>query len=83
MKRALIFGIVGVVMGVGVTAAAQQFPKHPNLSAAYGDLGQAAQSVSAAQQANEWDMQGHAAKAKALIAEAQSELGQSAKSANK
>jgi hypothetical protein len=83
MKRALMSGIVGVVMGVVATAAAQQFPKHPNLQKAYTNLNEASQSLSAAQSANEFDMQGHAAKAKTLIGEALSELGQSAKSANK
>jgi len=83
MKRVLLSGIVGVVMGVVVTAAAQQFPKHPNLQKAYTALNQASQDLGAAQSANEFDMQGHAAKAKGLIGEAIKELGESAKAANK
>ena len=41
--------------------------KHPNLAAAQRLSQQAWEKIAAAQQANEWDMQGHAAKAKELL----------------
>ncbi|HLW52835.1 MAG TPA: hypothetical protein VKW06_08320 [Candidatus Angelobacter sp.] len=57
--------------------------RHPNLAAAQRLCSQAFQKVSAAQQANEWDMEGHAAKAKELLDQANNELKQAAEAANK
>ncbi len=57
--------------------------KHPNLSAAQHLSQQAWEKISSAQQANEWDMQGHAAKAKDLLDQANKELKLSAEAANK
>jgi hypothetical protein len=57
--------------------------KHPNLAAAQRLTNQAFEKISAAQQANEWDMQGHAAKAKTLLDQANNELKQAAQAANK
>jgi hypothetical protein len=57
--------------------------KHPNLAAAQRLSQQAFEKISAAQQANEWDMQGHAAKAKELLDQVNSELKQAAEAANK
>ena len=57
--------------------------KHPNLAAAQRLSQQAWEKVSAAQQANEWDMQGHAAKAKELLDQVNRELKLAAESANK
>ena len=57
--------------------------KHPNLAAAQRLSQQAWEKVSAAQQANEWDMQGHAAKAKELLDQVNTELKLAAESANK
>ena len=57
--------------------------KHPNLAAAQRLSQQAWEKVSAAQQANEWDMQGHAAKAKELLDQVNAELKLAAESANK
>ena len=56
--------------------------KHPNLAAAQQLLGQAYDKIVAAQSANEWDLGGHAAKAKALIERANSELKLAAETAN-
>ena len=56
--------------------------KHPNLAAAQRLTAQAFQKVTAAQQANEWDMEGHAAKAKDLLDQANNELKQAAEAAN-
>jgi len=41
--------------------------RHPNLAAAQRLSEQAYQKIIAAQDANEWDMQGHAQKAKELL----------------
>jgi hypothetical protein len=56
---------------------------HPNLSAAQRLVEQAFNKINAAQEANEFDMGGHAAKAKTLIDQANSELKQAAEAANK
>ncbi len=57
--------------------------KHPNLAAAQRFCQQAYEKVSAAQQANEFDMQGHAAHAKDLLDQANAALKQAAQAANK
>lgn len=57
--------------------------RHPNLAAAQHLSRQAWEKISAAQQANEWDMQGHAAKAKELLDQVNTELKLAAESANK
>jgi hypothetical protein len=57
--------------------------RHPNLAAAQKFCNDAIRKVEAAQQANEWDMGGHARKAKALLAEAEGELKEAALAANK
>ncbi len=56
--------------------------RHPNLAAAVRLTDQAFQKITAAQQANEWDMDGHAAKAKDLLQQADNELKAAAKDAN-
>jgi F0F1-type ATP synthase membrane subunit b/b' len=57
--------------------------KHPNIAAAQHLCAQAYQKVVAAQQANEWDMDGHAQRAKELLDQANNELKQAAEAANK
>ncbi|HEY2121881.1 MAG TPA: hypothetical protein VGH37_22050 [Candidatus Acidoferrum sp.] len=57
--------------------------KHPNLAAAQRLSQEAWEKIQAAQQANEWDMQGHAAKAKELLDQVNNELKLAAESANK
>jgi F0F1-type ATP synthase membrane subunit b/b' len=57
--------------------------KHPNLAAAQKHLDMAFEKVQAAQQANEFDLAGHAAKAKELIDQADKELKMAAETANK
>lgn len=56
--------------------------RHPNLAAAQRLSQQAFEKITAAQQANEWDMQGHAAKAKDLLDQANQQLKQAAEAAN-
>jgi hypothetical protein len=57
--------------------------KHPNLAAAQRLSVQAWEKIGAAQQANEWDMDGHAAKAKDLLDQVNRELKLAAEAANK
>jgi hypothetical protein len=57
--------------------------RHPNLAAAQRLCDQAFEKIQTAQSANEWDMSGHAAKAKELLEQASHELKQAAESANK
>jgi hypothetical protein len=56
---------------------------HPNLAAAQRLSTQAYEKVTAAQQANEFDLAGHAAKAKMLLEEVNSELKLAAQQSNK
>jgi hypothetical protein len=56
--------------------------RHPNLAAAQRLVTQAYGKISAAQSANEWDMQGHAAKAKDLLDQVNVELKAAAVAAN-
>ena len=57
--------------------------KHPNLAAAQHLVDQAFTRISDAQRANEWDMNGHAAKAKDLLDQANKELKLAAETANR
>ena len=57
--------------------------RHPNLAAAQRMTENAYNKIIAAQQANEWDMQGHAQKAKSLLEQANTELKAAALAANK
>lgn len=57
--------------------------KHPNLAAAQRLSQEAWEKIGVAQQANEWDMQGHAAKAKELLDQVNRELKLAAEAANK
>jgi len=57
--------------------------RHPNLAAAQRLSQQAWQRIVDAQQANEWDMQGHAQKAKNLLDEVNRELKLAAEAANR
>jgi len=57
--------------------------KHPNLAAAQRLSQEAWGKIGAAQQANEWDMNGHAAKAKDLLDQVNKELKLAAEAANK
>jgi major membrane immunogen (membrane-anchored lipoprotein) len=56
--------------------------KHPNLAAAQRMCREAYDKIVAGQQANEWDLEGHAAKAKDLLDQASNELKQAAEAAN-
>jgi hypothetical protein len=67
----------------GITIAQGVNPhRHPNLAAAQRLIDQAIGRVDAAQQANEFDMGGHAAKAKELLGRANEEIKAAAMDAN-
>ena len=79
----------GALLMLGTVAVAQR-PKenvspmrHPNIAAAQRLSQQAWQKVVAAQEANEWDMEGHAQKAKNLLDEVNRELKLAAGAANR
>jgi hypothetical protein len=57
--------------------------KHPNLAAAQRLCVEAFDKISLAQQANEFDMKGHAKKAKELLEQASNELKEAAEAANR
>lgn len=56
--------------------------RHPNLAAAQRLVDQAYQRIVDAQRANEWDMGGHAQKAKELLDQVNHELKEAAEEAN-
>jgi len=57
--------------------------KHPNIAAAQRLVTQAFDKITAAQKANEWDLGGHAKKAKELLEQANNELKLAAEAANR
>ena len=57
--------------------------RHPNLAAAQRLAHQAWERISAAQAANEWDLGGHAQKAKDLLDQVNLELKAAAEAANR
>lgn len=91
LRSILVMGLLG---GSLVYAQAPQKPmkppvqdinskSHPNLAAAQRLCDQAFKKLSDAQQANEFDMDGHASKAKELLDQASQQLHQAAVTANK
>jgi hypothetical protein len=83
----------GVTLGVALVCAGlavAQKPvdnvsgkKHPNLAAAQRLSTEAYEKIRVAQEANEWDMNGHAAKAKELLEQVNNQLKLAAEAANK
>ena len=74
--------VVLMLSGVGIAQRVSE-RRHPNLAAAQRLVEQANARITAAQHANEWDMAGHAAKAKQLLDQAYGELKIAAEAANK
>ena len=58
------------------------YSRHPNLAEAQTFIEKARDKISAAQEANDFDMEGHAAKAKALLDRAYTEIKLAALAAN-
>jgi hypothetical protein len=89
MSKSLIGAVLCAALIGGGVAVAQKpeenvsGKKHPNLAAAQRLSQQALEKITAAQQANEWDMDGHAAKAKELREQVNKELKIAAEAANK
>jgi len=88
-KTRVLAAFVTLLFLIGGLALAQRPAKdinparHPNLAAAQRLSRQAYEKIVAAQEANEWDMQGHAQKAKNLLDEVNNELKQAAEAANR
>jgi len=89
LRKSILTCVVGVGLVAGGAMIAQDRPerdisrnRHPNLAAAQRLVDQAFNKISAAQQANEFDMNGHAAKAKELLEQANRELKEAAQAAN-
>ncbi|HXB74721.1 MAG TPA: hypothetical protein VNY05_41185 [Candidatus Acidoferrales bacterium] len=89
IQTRLFAAVLGASLLIGGLALAQR-PKenvsgarHPNLAAAQRLSQQAYEKIIAAQEANEWDMKGHAQKAKNLLDEVNNELKQAAEAANR
>jgi hypothetical protein len=84
MKKSIV-GVVSVLLLTGTVLLAQGHvspSRHPNLAAAQRFCADAIDKITAGQQANEWDMGGHAKKAKQLLTEASEEIKQAALAAN-
>jgi hypothetical protein len=88
-KSRVAAAVAGLLLMVGGVAVAQKPVRnvspgvHPNIAAAQRLSRQAWQKVLDAQKANEWDMEGHAQKAKNLLDEVNNELKSAAEAANR
>jgi hypothetical protein len=85
--------VLGSVLSLGVLASGVALvhgqperdvspTRHPNLAAAQLLIDEAFNRISDARRANEWDMDGHAAKAKEFLDQANRELKLAAEAAN-
>jgi hypothetical protein len=84
--RTIVFSsIVGLGLVTSGFVAGQDVSgrRHPNLAAAQRFIDQAYAKISAAQDANEFDMSGHAARAKDLLDQANREIKLAAESSNR
>lgn len=87
MKKILLLAIVGTVLVAGSYSFARPADnvnpaRHPNIAAAQRLSTQAYEKIVAAQKANEWDLNGHAQKAKELLDQVNAELKQAAEASN-
>lgn len=88
MKRLVAISIATLTLLAGSAASAGKPARnisprrHPNLAAAQRMSRQAFEKVMAAQRANEWDMAGHAQKAKELLDQVNIELKAAAEEAS-
>jgi hypothetical protein len=89
IKTRILAMVFGALLLIAAAATAQKPVRnvspgrHPNLAAAQRLSQQAWERIVAAQKANEWDMQGHAQKAKGLLDEVNRELKLAAEAANR
>jgi DICT domain-containing protein len=88
-KHLILGGVLSALTFAGGFAIAElpvdniSAHKHPNLAAAQRLSQQAFERISIAQQANEFDMDGHASKAKELLEQANEQLRIAADYANR
>lgn len=88
LKKTLLAGTLtlascGAAIGIAQRPVQNVAPgRHPNIAAAQRLTEQAYNRVVMAQQANEYDMNGHAQKAKELLDQANRELKMAAETAN-
>jgi hypothetical protein len=88
IKTRILLSLLCVLLLAAMVAIAQperdiSARRHPNLAAAQRFSQQAFEKIVEAQRANEWDMNGHAQKAKNLLEEANRELREAATAANR
>ena len=91
MLKALSLSIaiaIAIPLGLGLALAKEPVrnvsaARHPNLAAAQKLVTQAFEKLEAAQKANEYDMDGHAQKAKDLLKTVNDEIKLAAEAANK
>ena len=88
IKTYVLPAVLGCVLLAGGFATAQpkknvSAARHPNLAAAQRLCSQAWEKIVEAQKANEFDMNGHAQKAKELLDQANNELKAAALAANR
>ncbi len=88
-KIRILIALLGSLLVIGGIAIAQRPERdisgrrHPNLAAAQRLSRQAFERIVAAQQANEWDLAGHAQRAKDLLDQANRELKLAAEASNR
>ena len=89
IKTRVVAAALSSLLLIGGVAVAQR-PKdnvnparHPNLAAAQRLSRNAWEKIVAAQEANEWDLQGHAQKAKNLLDQVNNELKLAAEASNR
>jgi hypothetical protein len=81
MKKIILAAALGALLGAGVVAYAH--PNHPNLEAAHNLVLKAMERIDQAQHANEYDMGGHAQRAKDLLVQAEHEIKMAAEDAGR
>jgi hypothetical protein len=89
IKARVLPALAGLLILIGGVAMAQR-PKenvsparHPNLAAAQRLSQQAWERIVAAQEANEWDLEGHAQRAKNLLDQVNNQLKLAAEASNR
>jgi hypothetical protein len=89
-RNRLLTAVLGSMLLLGGVGLAQKkepvknvsAARHPNLAAAQTAARNAFNKITAAQEANEWDLQGHAKKAKELLEQVNNELKLAAEASN-
>jgi len=82
IRNVIFCGALALGMFAGGYTVAQNPMRHPNLAAAQESIERAFEKLTAAQQANEFDMDGHAAKAKEHLMQAREEIKLATRAAN-